>query len=89
VDELDELLQDLDRSEMVIHVSTETRKFSKPVTIISGLKLSNAEAKSFLSSLKKKLAAGGTWKDGQMMLQGDSQEKVTKFLIERGYKIVY
>jgi len=87
VDELEEQLRDLDRTEMVIHVSTETRRFSKPVTIISGLKISDTEVWALLTSLKKWLATGGTWKNGKMILQGDKQENVITFLTEHGYKV--
>jgi translation initiation factor 1 len=87
VDELEEQLRDLDKAESMISLSSETRKYSKPVTIIKGIQLSNSEVRPFLHELKTKLATGGTWKDNQIILQGDKRDEARAFLISKGYRV--
>ncbi len=54
------------------------------MTIIEGIsKEMNPE--ELARKLKKKLACGGTYKDGKIELQGDHREKIKKILIDQGF----
>jgi translation initiation factor 1 len=82
---LNDILKELDRSEVRIVVRVEERRFRKPVTIIHGLPDSKEELARISHNLKSKLATGGTAKDGEILLQGDHREKIREELEKMGY----
>ncbi len=54
------------------------------MTVIEGVtKEMNPE--ELARKLKKKLACGGTYKEGKIELQGDHREKVKKLLVQEGF----
>ena len=65
-------------------VRAEKRRWGKMVTIIEGLDKS-LDGKKIAKELKKKLACGGTFKDGRIELQGDHRSKIKKILVEMGF----
>ncbi len=73
------------REKQKIKIYVEKRKFGKTITIIEGLDEKSIDIKSLLKKFKKKLACGGTYKDGKIELQGDHRLKVKKMLIEEGF----
>jgi translation initiation factor 1 len=73
-------LKELDKSISNIFVYIDIKKFNKPITIIQGLKDKDLIRIS-LRELKKKIGTGGTYKNGLIILQGNHQEYVKKFLI--------
>jgi translation initiation factor 1 len=78
-------LEDLDRDQVRIIIRVETRRFRKPTTLISGLPNERGELQKVSRELKKKLAAGGSAKDGLVMLQGDHREAAKENLVRLGY----
>ena len=72
----------IEREVQKIRVSTERRKFGKPVTIIEGI---TENAKEVASQIKARLACGGTFKEGHIELQGDHKSKLKGILIKLGY----
>ena len=42
------------------------------------------KSESISSELKRKIGTGGTYKEGQIILQGDQREAVKKLLIKKG-----
>jgi translation initiation factor 1 len=73
-------LKELDKSISNIFVYTDIKKFNKPITIIQGLKDKDS-IRIILRELKKKIGTGGTYKNGLIILQGNHQEYVKKFLM--------
>jgi len=59
------------------------------VTVISGLQHTSATYKELLSALKVACGAGGTYKDGELEIQGDQREKVAEVLRTLGYKVKF
>ncbi len=49
------------------------------MTVIEGIS-KDMNPEEILRKLKKKLACGGTYKDGKLELQGDHREKIKKLL---------
>jgi len=82
---MDELTKELDRQSARIRISKDTRRFNKPVTIISGLQ-DNKDAPAITKKLKTKIGTGGTFKDGQIMLQGDHREAAKAMLVSMGFE---
>ncbi len=66
-----------------IKVYTTKNKFRKLVTIVEGLEGDKLE--ECAHDLKKKLACGGTAKNGLVVLQGQHQKKVKPLLVAMGY----
>jgi len=83
--DFNDYLEDLDRDQVRIIIRVETRRFRKPTTLISGLPTERGEIQKVSRELKKKLAAGGSSKDGLVMLQGDHREAAKENLVRLGY----
>ena len=81
---MEEILRELDAEKAQITVSTEIRRFNKPVTIVQGLQ-DNKDVLSITKNLKNKIGTGGTFKEGKIMLQGNHKGEVAKFLIALGF----
>jgi translation initiation factor 1 len=65
------------------------RRRGKTVTVISGLQHDPATFKELLSTLKTMCGAGGTYRDGELEIQGDQREKVAGKLRELGYRVKF
>ena len=74
------VLKELDKSIPNIFVYTDIKKFNNPITIIQGLKDKDL-IRSILRKLKKNIGTGGTYKNGIIILQGNHQEYVKKYLM--------
>ncbi len=61
-----------------IRVYATKKKFNKLVTIVEGL--GGEELERVTKELKKKLACGGSCKEGYTVLQGDHADKVADYL---------
>jgi translation initiation factor 1 len=83
---IDDIVRELDREEKTkIVISKEIKKFNKPATLVRGLE-GRKDVQLISRELKTKLGTGGTYKAGQIMLQGDHRESVKNFLIAKGFK---
>lgn len=80
-----EFLEELDKDQVRIIIRVETRKFRKPTTLISGLPQARGELQKVSHELKKRLATGGSAKEGQIILQGDHREAAKEILVKLGY----
>ena len=78
-----DIISELDKESARIIISKEIRgKYKKISTVITGIE---ANPESISSELKTKLGTGGTYKGGQIILQGDHREAVKKLLIKKGF----
>lgn len=59
----------------------------KQATLISGFDADEKEISSVAAHLKKALGTGGSWRGGEILIQGDRRSDVRKILSEMGYKI--
>ncbi len=83
-DSMDELIKELEKGEARIVISKQIRKWNKPVTVISGLQ-ERQDAKDITKSFKTKIGTGGTFKNGQIELQGDHRDTVKGLLLGMGF----
>ncbi|MDR3132586.1 MAG: translation initiation factor [Prevotellaceae bacterium] len=58
----------------------------KQVTLISGFAGSDDDLQTLAKMLKTQCGAGGTAKDGEILLQGDFRERIVALLNAAGYK---
>lgn len=63
----------------------EKRK-GKVNTIIEGYEGDSEDFKLLTKELKQFLGVGGSFKDTQIIIQGDFREKIMQFLKEKGFK---
>ena len=76
---------DIAREEQTsIRVYIERRKWGREVTVIAGLS-KDINLKPLTKRLKKKLATGGTTKEGRIELQGNFIRLVAPILVDEGF----
>ena len=81
---MDDILRELDREKTNIVISKEIRRYKKSTTILRGLQ-DRTDIESLTRELKTKIGTGGTYKEGQIILQGDHRESVRDLLIAKGF----
>lgn len=75
------------RAQRLVRVQrTKAGKGGKTVTLITGLELSDGEAKALLKALKARAGSGGTVKDGVIELQGDQLATALVLLEQEGFR---
>jgi translation initiation factor 1 len=82
INSIDYALKELDRYISEIFVYQDIKKINKSVTIIQGLKDRDL-SKSILRELKKDIGTGGSYKNGLIVLQGNHQDSVKKYLVDK------
>jgi translation initiation factor 1 len=80
-----EICEQLNAEQQIIKIRLEVRKFNKQVTVIEGIDSKQFNLKEIASKLKSELAAGGTYKDGRIEIQGDHRRKVKEILVRMGF----
>ncbi|WP_062662138.1 MULTISPECIES: stress response translation initiation inhibitor YciH [Aeropyrum] len=80
-----EICEQLSVEEQIIKIRLEKRRFGREVTIIEGINEKEFNLKKLASTLKSRLATGGTAKNGRIELQGDHRHRVKKILVELGF----
>lgn len=64
----------------------EKRK-GKPITIIEGYTGADSDFKMLAKEIKKMLSVGGSFKNDQIIIQGDYRDKIMSFLKDKGFKV--
>ncbi len=76
------------KNDGVVRVRRESKgRGGKTVTAVYGLPLTGERLASFATSLKQKCGAGGTVKDGAVMIQGDRVDQIMRLLEEAGHRV--
>jgi translation initiation factor 1 len=82
---MENALRELDKEKVEIVISKVIRRFSKPATVVRGLH-DREDVESITRDLKMKIGTGGTYKDKQIILQGDHRESVKSILLAKGFE---
>ena len=69
-----------------LRVELEKRN-GKPATIISGYLGGDDDLKELAKTLKVKCGAGGSSRDGEILVQGDFRAKIAELLLGMGFKV--
>jgi translation initiation factor 1 len=71
-DSINEIINELDKETARIVISKEIRgRYKKTSTVIRGIEHNTKDAEEITSELKTRIGTGGTYKEGQIILQGD------------------
>ena len=74
--------------EQKLYVSIDKKnRVGKSVTLIEEYKGSNEDAKDLTKKLKQHCGVGGGYKNGDIYVQGNHKEKVSKFLEQLGASV--
>ena len=72
----------------VVRVRRETKGHKgKTVTAIAGLPLGETQLRELAADLKRQCGAGGSVKDGLILIQGDHCDQVISLLQSQGYAV--
>ena len=80
------IADDLARAEQELSISVEKRRYGKPMTVVSGFE-GDIDVGSLASTLKRRLATGGTVSEGRIELQGDHAARLPAVLEEEGFRV--
>lgn len=100
-DKLSGLKSELPEGEAIEEVKAETgkklqkeplrveldKRNGKPATLVTEFQGSDDELKELAKMLKVKCGAGGSSRDGEILIQGDFRVKVSEILSGMGFKI--
>lgn len=71
-----------------LHIRFERKgRGGKSATIIGGFTLPPEQIASLAADLKKSLGIGGSWRDDEILLQGDCREAAARWLRSHSHKV--
>ena len=79
--------EDLARAELTLTVRVERRRYNKPTTLVEGFEDDVVDLRDLASTLKRRLATGGTVRDGRIELQGDHRARLPEILRDEGFQV--
>lgn len=63
------------------------KRNGKPVTIIEGYQGSDEDFKILSKEIKTKFGVGGSFRGGEMLIQGDYRDKIMNLLKDKGFRV--
>jgi translation initiation factor 1 len=81
------MCEQIAKEQQKIRILTDTRRYGKIVTVVDGFETADIDMEDLARKLKTRCAAGGTYKDGRIELQGDHKKKVREVLEELGFSV--
>lgn len=63
------------------------KRNGKPATLVTQFQGKESELKELAKVLKVKCGAGGSSRDGEILVQGDFRVKIVEILLEMGFKV--
>ena len=63
------------------------KRHGKPITIIEGYTGADSDFKQLAKDLKKQLGVGGSFKNEQIIIQGDYRKQIMEILKDKGFNV--
>jgi len=77
--------QNIRPSEQKVRLHLDRKGGGKIVTVIKGLAHDDVSMVSMTRELKKRCGTGGSYKNNEILIQGNKRETIQKILLEKGY----
>ena len=77
--------QTIAKEAQTIRVEKIQKRYGKSMTIIRGVDTTKIDVRNLMKKLKSKLACGGTYKNGEIELQGDHRHRIKEILVKEGF----
>jgi len=75
-------------SQQILRVMLDkSGRAGKQMSIVSGFVGTIADLEALTKLLKTKCGVGGSFKDGEILIQGDVRDKLVQILSQAGYKV--
>lgn len=84
--EVEPLVEKNQPTKQLLRIELDKRN-GKPATLITEFQGTDEELKDLAKTLKIKCGAGGSQRDGEILIQGDFRKKTAEILQEMGYKV--
>ncbi|MDX2190069.1 MAG: translation initiation factor [Bacteroidota bacterium] len=62
------------------------QRAGKQVTLVKGFVGKKVDFEMLTKAIKNKCGTGGSFKDGEIIIQGDNRQKISELLSQKGYK---
>ena len=79
--------EEMSKEAQRIRIRIELRKWGKKYTIVDGIDSKEVSLDKLAATLKSKCACGGSFKNNQILLQGDHREVVKNVLVGMGFNL--
>lgn len=71
-----------------LHIRYERKgRAGKAATIIGGFTLDAEQMAAIAAQMKKSIGVGGSWRDDEILLQGDCREQAARWLRSRSHRV--
>ena len=85
-DIIDPIEKEYEKLHFELHFSKKGRS-GKIVTLVKGIDVDKDTLEYISKKLKRKLSVGGSIKDGEIIIQGNSRDKIEENLLKMGHSV--
>ena len=85
-DIIDPIEEEFEKLHFELHFSKKGRS-GKIVTLVKGIDVDKDTLEYISKKLKRKLSVGGSIKDGEIIIQGNSRDKIQENLLKMGHSV--
>ncbi len=85
-DIIDPIQEEFEKLHFELHFSKKGRS-GKIVTLVKGIDVDKDTLEYISKKLKRKLSVGGSIKDGEIIIQGNSRDKIQENLLKMGHSV--